>query len=82
MAKAIFDDMMLLHTGRIIRGWHCCFVNDLNTVFVNIILVLSMLLPYQPLVLQDEDGGMCSPVHLWSKGPTGKNPMNGQVVTE
>lgn len=69
MAKVIFHGMILLHTEGIIRGWIYYFVNYLNTVFVNIILAVGMLLPYHPLVLQDEVVGRCSPVHLWSKGP-------------
>lgn len=49
MAIIIFDDKMLLHTGSIIRGWRHCFVNDPNIAFVNIVLAVSMLLPYHPL---------------------------------
>lgn len=81
MAKVIFDVMMLRHTGSVLRGWHHCVVNDLNTVFVNTVLAWSMLLPYHPLVLQEEVGGTCSPVHLWSKSPTEENPVLDHVLT-
>jgi len=80
MAKIIFDDMILLHTGSIIRGWH--FVNELNTVFINIILACSVLLPYHPHVVPDEVGGMCSSVHLRSRGATEEKPVRDRVVTK
>lgn len=41
-----------------------------------------MLLTYHPLVLQDEVGGMCSPVHLWGNDPIEKNAVHDHEVTE
>lgn len=67
MAIIIFDDKMLLHTGSIIRGWHHCFVNDPNTAFVNIVLAVSMLLPYHPLCyeMKLEEGAAQSICGAW-----------------